>query len=186
VFQILLLRFHFHCFETAKDAVGANAPRTFDQPRVTRAMVGVIPTERRRPGRHRVALSLHPGAGNRRSNDVARLQFLGVFQTAARELEFPALARLVPDAARERIEWAEIEIPSVVVGFTTIEDGSFENERAVIDRRRHDAKGDVRRIQRMVAERCRRVVGRRRAVHERHRSQRRLAHRSARKRQPGR
>src|SRR5258708_22458647 len=60
--------------------------------------------------------SSRPRCRRRRTHDVARLECLGILESSTRCLELPLVVGPIPDAPRERVEPAELEIPSVLVG----------------------------------------------------------------------
>src|SRR4051794_34106466 len=65
-------------------------------------------------------------------------------EPAARRLELPVLRRLEPHASGERVEAAELDVPPVLIRLTAVEDGSFDDPWAMIDRGRH-GQGRARR-----------------------------------------
>ena len=130
-----------------------------------------------RPFREVRAAPPCPRRGGRRPAHVARFELFGVLQKPMRHLDGPPHARSEPETRRPRIERADIvEIPAVLVRLAPMERRPFERPRSVLHRRGNDTLGDVGRVHRVVAQRGERILRGQLSVHERHRTERRLAH----------
>ena len=160
--------------------------RTFDEKRVLRAAVRVITAVGGGHRRDRRPILLRPRRRERRAHDVSGLQFLRRLEAATRRLELPFVARSIPDPTRHGIEPTEIEIPTILIGLTAVEHRSLDDERAVIDGGRDDAKRDMCGVERVMTERRGRIVCGGRAVHERHGPECRLANGTTREREASR
>jgi hypothetical protein len=100
-----------------------------------------------------------------------------------RTLQLPGVRRFVRHARGPRIERTEVDkIPTVVVWLGRLEYRRFEDPRAAIDANGDDAHRNVRRVERVMAERRDRIFRGRRPMHEGDRAERGLADRCARER----
>ncbi len=139
-----------------------------------------------RDGREICSVALEPGRRCCGALDVAGIEFFGVFQVTGRHLKFPCGGRPKPHTTRHRVEAPEIEVPAIVVRFTSVEHRPFDDPGTVVDGGRDEAERDVRRIKRVVRQRSYRVVRGRGSMHERDRSERGLPDRASGQRQPAR
>ncbi len=102
-----------------------------------------------------------------------------------RDLKGPRGRRPVPDARRPGVDGARIDqIPALLVRLRAAKRRAFHLKGPAIDGRGQDFHGQVGRVERVMAQRRDGVFERREPVHERHRAERRLANRRARKREP--
>ena len=123
---------------------------------------------------------VHPtgGPGSRCScaPQVAGIGGLRVGEKAVRDLKGPTRSWTIPPAHRPRVERARIHhVPSLLVRLRAAEDRAFDFPCAAVEASRQDAHGDVRRVERVMPERRRRVLEGRGPVHECNRSERRFA-----------
>src|SRR5258708_36807706 len=95
--------------------------RSLDERRTAVSMAGGVHTISRRHRGKIGVLHVHPRCGGGRTDNVAMLQLFGIDQPSRGSLEFPAIRRFVPEAARYRISLSEIEVPPVLVRFAAVE-----------------------------------------------------------------
>jgi hypothetical protein len=85
---------------------------------------------------------------------VAGFQRFRIFEEAVTHLHGPIAVGREPQSCRPRVPWVRFEVVAVLVGFTTVEDRTFEFEPAIRESSRYYAETDVTRILQVMRQRC--------------------------------
>src|SRR5258706_14289960 len=88
--------------------------------------------------------------GGRTMNVGVRLSCVGISQKAIAHLHWPVMVRLERQANRSRVPWMGLEVVTILIRLSAVEDRAFDFEPAVSEAGREYSKTNVRGILQMM------------------------------------